>query len=337
MKKMPNIVDLLSASKDAGDLWDEFNESDLKPNSVILIINYNTQYTLRFLGPFVKMYRFYCFPLTHQEALKSKIDIRGIANKEEKAIKDALSVATQFNKQGLLSNMEYSIFTKHLSKVTTSNIWQKCIAVNALVLSPDNIFDKGIKLAVLTSSFCNTIFNRLPSEHAVINGLYAHNISFIKRKEGYEQERFEEIQRQLNRAEEPRRTFSSLAGNPSSLTPASPPSQLQDRIPQPYFEVDVENLSSLSNKHISYIVKHGLYDIPSVIEEVNKKNRVFYYKIQEKYRMPSEFNKTLFEGRNRQEENTHFDCVEHQINELPVEAFEKRRRINSPIVGLDLG
>lgn len=94
--------------------------------------------------------------------------------------------------------------------------------------------------------------------------------------------------------------------------------------------------SNLSPSAMNKIMTEGLYDIPTVIKEANKKRYPFIYQLEPNYRMSAELMSCIVDEYKGFEERKHIDQVEEKINEIPPEAFEQANNMRSGIGSLEV-
>ena len=103
------------------------------------------------------------------------------------------------------------------------------------------------------------------------------------------------------------------------------------------FEVDLKPPTHLPENDLNIILGNGLIDIPTLLGELNKwHSSSYYYKKALDYRMPSEFTKVLLEERAHLEEDKPLEHVEEHLNDIPVEAFERRNNMREAIQSLEV-
>jgi len=108
---------------------------------------------------------------------------------------------------------------------------------------------------------------------------------------------------------------------------------------QSRFEVNIspKKPSFLSDEQINYVLKNGLFDIRSVVQEINNKNsHAFFYKEISNYKMPKELLSCMLEDMKQAEENKHINAAEENYEDIPHEAFENHLDINNAIDGLEI-
>lgn len=295
----PNIaktIEHISIPQTTGDLWDEFNNHN-NPNSMMLYIPTDNNITVRILGPFAKMLRFYAPFLKYQS--ESQINIEAIADKNPEAIKKAKNFFTELmGKQGGRNGWrdtriaDIPTIIKYIDKIATNMTWQKCVMVNAYVKSGDSNGERRMKVLTMNRTLCDAIIRVTRGDlNIVLNGMFAHDLSITRRGEGI----------------------------------------------QTNFDVKLKPPTHLSETDMNIVFANGLIDIPSLITEVNKsQNSSYYYKKETDYRMPSEFTKMLIEEMRLTEEIKHLVDTEKRLNEIPYEAFERRNNMRDAIGSLEL-
>lgn len=289
MSNITKTIEHLSLSKTSNDLWDEFNQLK-NPNSLMLFTTTNSSVTVRLLGPFVQVLRFYAPFIKYHKFSQS--DIEAIADRRPDAIKKALEFfSDKSNFNHAFDKNTHSTLLKYFKQIDTMSTWQKCIMVNAFVKS-DPTTVPAIKIMTITRTLCRNIMERTElNPNAILNGLYAQDISITRRGEG-----------------------------------------IRTR-----FEVNLLPGSSLSEDQMRYVLSNELIDIPSLITELNRcSSSSYYYRKTTDYRMPPEFTKVLLEERSRIEEERHFENVEEHLNEIPIEAFERRNNMREAIGSLEV-
>jgi hypothetical protein len=86
----------------------------------------------------------------------------------------------------------------------------------------------------------------------------------------------------------------------------------------------------LPDNIINYILREGLLDIKKIINTSNQEGRhVFYYRIQDDYKMPKEYMKELMEEVDDKMAQDCLDGIEENMEDLPEDAIEKNNQNNS--------
>ena len=103
------------------------------------------------------------------------------------------------------------------------------------------------------------------------------------------------------------------------------------------FDIKIDNKTAMSQNEMNAILSRGLIDIPTLIQESNKTRKSsYYYKMPSSYKMPSEFMDALIKERIPIEEDQHLINTEEHLDEIPVEAFERRNSFRSAIGSLEV-
>lgn len=182
MQNIDKTIEELSLSRTSGDLWDEFNQTQ-NTSSLLLYLNSQSTFNVRFLGPFVGIYRFYA-PF---KRYGYKINIEAIANKDPDAIKEALSLfknlsetkGDQLFSAFNIRHDECNTIIEYLSELDKKITWQKCIMVNVYVKGT------GVKVLLLNRRLCDSIMIAAGNNpNVILNGLFAHDVSIKKQGEG---------------------------------------------------------------------------------------------------------------------------------------------------------
>jgi hypothetical protein len=166
-------IEQINISQTSGDLWGEFNDT-INLNSMNLFIPQDNKITVRLLGPFVSISRFYA-PFIKYD---TKINIEGVADKDPIAIQEAKKI---------LSDMEIKrkpffepSVLKYINTINSNMTWQKCVMVNAYVRG-----EERIKVMTLNRNMCHAIIQHIRGrENIILNGIFAPDISLTKRGEG---------------------------------------------------------------------------------------------------------------------------------------------------------
>lgn len=185
-------IEELSLVKTSGDLWDEFNQ-DKSTSSSLLYLNSNSKITLRMLGPFIKISRFYA-PFT-KYIKGSQISIEDIANKNPTAIQKAIefmsSNISKVDKRYAFADTSSLQALQYLKEIDKKFTWQKCIMVNVYIRNGNPVGDSHLKMLILTKMMMDSIMSvAMNNPNAILSGLYAHDISITKKGEAL-QTRFE--------------------------------------------------------------------------------------------------------------------------------------------------
>jgi len=103
------------------------------------------------------------------------------------------------------------------------------------------------------------------------------------------------------------------------------------------FDIKLGKEGHLADAVVKRIISNGLIDISELLKSINglKSNHAYYYRPTSSYRMPEEFNKCIFGDFKKKEEDAHINQAEEEINELPLDSFERHYSSNS-IGGLEI-
>lgn len=97
-----------------------------------------------------------------------------------------------------------------------------------------------------------------------------------------------------------------------------------------------QQASHLTNETIRYLLRQRLWDIPSILKKINDGGPTSYlYRKISDYKMPSEFNDTIFSHYD-ENEGQHFEQVKNHINDLPENAIENRSMRGNPIATIEI-
>jgi len=281
---MSNVIDKtieeLCLPQTSSDLWNEINQ-ETNPNNMLLYLTPNVKMTLRFLGPFMSIMRFYA------PYLKSnpKIDIEAIANKNPGSIQIAIDYFKHYSGRFEKKTAEY------LKNLEAGNIgWQRCTMVNAYVVKSSSA--SGVKVLAMPRGLSDVILDRINyNPNIPLSGFFAHNVCITRRGEAL----------------------------------------------QTVFEVKLEAQSWLNDKDMNTVLSNGLIDIPTLISHLNRaKNSSYYYKKNTGYKMPTEYMKSLLEEKSHREIEHQLKQVEEHLDEMPVDALERRNNMREAIGSLEL-
>jgi hypothetical protein len=179
-------IEELSLAKTSSDLWDEINQKT-NPNTLLLYLIPENKITVRFLGPFVKVARFYAPFLRYQS--EGNLDVNAIAEKNPDAIKKAKDFFDNMRKeQTRLMDVMYPKIVQYLSSLNAGSMtWQRCIMVNAYVREGSVTSGGRLKILALTPSLSDAIMRAtLNNSNAILSGLFSHDISITRRGEAME-------------------------------------------------------------------------------------------------------------------------------------------------------
>ena len=174
-------IEALSLTKTSGDLWDEFSNQIQNPNSLTLHFAPEQKVTVRLIGPFVAVQRFY-LPFLSLSCPKDIVDIDAITDKKPEAIDKAIKYYSDLKRAQPYGSVELNRAIEYLKKMA-GLAWQKCIMINAY--QKPNGQPATIKIMTSTRILNDTIVARTHNNpDALLSGLYAHDISIIRRGEG---------------------------------------------------------------------------------------------------------------------------------------------------------
>lgn len=161
-------IEELSLDVTANDLQDEFNTST-NPNSMILHLSTGEKTVVKFLGPFMGIYR--CYAPFKPYSLQ--IDVDKIANKDYQAIKEA----EQILKNIRLDNSNRTVIPDMIKFIKENKVrWQKDTMVNVY-------WHGQIKVLILTRRLIDSILNAVTRSQSniLLSGFSAPEISITKR------------------------------------------------------------------------------------------------------------------------------------------------------------
>lgn len=299
MANIIKTIEQLSYSHTSGDLWDEMNR-DLGNLRLVLNFVQGNSYTLRMLGPFMGIFRFY---IPNALKMDNRIDIMGIADYNNNAIENARKIIKELHDSRKISTAVFTASEQFLSDIAcyTDKVslwkrhktWQKCVMVNALIKSGDAPSEPQIKVITLNRMLGNSLLQKTNGNPKTkINGIYAHDIS--------------------------------ISRGGTTLKPI-------------YTISDFKAPTHLTDKEVEYLMANGLIDIPSLIKDINgRSNSRYFYKINEGYKMPEEFISILMKEMKIKEEEKHLLQVEEELTDIPIDAFENSKKMRESIGSLEV-
>ena len=310
MKKISTekTIEILSGFS-ANDLWEELDKEFRIPYSVLYLPN-GVETRVRFLGPFAYVNRFY-FPAFTKElscSLKDIVDLNIDAITKAKSDLEN-QVKHNFNNPALFSQYQKAIAI--LKDIMSKKIikWQRCILINVLVRSyaPANYSYSSSKIQIMAL---------IPSlVHSVLNSMEINGNSAL--------------------GTEP--SNNKISGILAHDFVFKKPAFSDPMIPVKSNTIVYKGpFSPLSNEEIEYILKNGLYDIPSFITHVNKKFSSYYYRDCSDYKMPEKFMQSLIEESKNIHDNRHIEYAEEHLDEIPPDAFENKKNMNNSIGSLEI-
>ena len=329
-KSNTETVEELSIPKKVNDMWDDLNEEVNSFHNIILNFSPNQTYTIRLVGPFIKAKRFYAPSKFFPNYIGSE-EIRSILGGNEKVYSEVCAKMIEENQKKHKTNSvtenkigigwspkkrTSKVDLGELARLFDSKRWQNCVLVNAIVKNT----------SFLTGNIKIVPFSKV----------MAHSMHLKETGRAFRDNRsidLTEVDNNIGKLK-----INGLYAHDIEILRRGTAQDTHYKI------IISDEPSYLPKNSIDKIYRDGLYDIPSILNElnncsINKRYGYFYKKVTD-YRMPSEMQDMLMEDIKiiKEEEvfNESIEELDNQIGDMPSEAFENRPSMNNSINSLRL-
>ena len=330
MTNSAKTLEVISCPQTVSDLWDDL-QKDIDPSKIIMKLLPEISYRFRFIGPFVTVRRLFVPNIVSKNVKKEKV--LAIMNGKEEIIDESMKKIFAVVKPNSKEAREADNFFR---RKMTGNFGQVCLMVNALVKPhPEVAGTFDLKVIPINRQICTEIASK--GQNVKINGLKARDIVIRKQypQRQYPQYPPNSYANPPSVRPAPFSPFPSGPNNPLGIAISSYMDQSSPNFPTHTVEIMEE--SFIPQEQIDYLMRRGLFDIRTVIKDVNEMNYGNYiYKEVSNYRMPKEFNDVIFDELAKPEENKHIEKAEEELSEVPRDAFENIDRLRGPINSLEV-